>query len=116
VDCPYCSIPAARIWIDAEHAIAFAADAPATEGHIVVALKQHFPSIHALPIAAQRGVWDLVGEVRGRLRAGVVPDGGFSIGFDELGEHAAVHVVPRSAGDGVELPEGVWVADDGVMA
>jgi diadenosine tetraphosphate (Ap4A) HIT family hydrolase len=98
------------------NAIAFAADAPATEGHIVIALKEHVPSIHALPMSAQRGVWDLVGEVRGRLRSGLVPDCGFSIGFDELGEHAAVHVVPRMAGDDVELPEGVWVCNDGVMA
>jgi diadenosine tetraphosphate (Ap4A) HIT family hydrolase len=116
VDSPYCSVPAARIWIDAERAIAFAADAPATEGHIVIAHKQRVPSIHAPPMAAQRGVWDLVGEVRGRLRSGLVPDGVFNIGFDELGKHAAVHVVPRRAGDDVELPEGVWVRDDGVTA
>ncbi len=116
MDCPYCSIPAARILIESEHAIAFVADAPATEGHIVIALKQHVPSIRALPVTAQRGVWDLVDQVRGRLRSGLVPDAGFSIGFDELGEHAAVHVVPRRAGDDVELPEGVWVCDDGVMA
>ena len=67
------------------NAIAFAADAPAIEGHIVIALMEHVPSIHALPMSAQRGVWDLVGEVRGRLRSGLVPDCGFSIGFDELG-------------------------------
>jgi diadenosine tetraphosphate (Ap4A) HIT family hydrolase len=82
----------------------------------LIALKEHLPSLHALPLAAQRSVWDLVSEVRGRLRSGFVPDGGFSIGFDELGEHAAVHVVPRRAGNEVELPECVWVADDGVMA
>jgi histidine triad (HIT) family protein len=116
VDCPYCSIPAARIWIDSEHAIAFAADAPVTEGHIVIALKQHVPSIHELPITAQRSVWGLVDQVRGRLRSGLMPDGGFSIGFDELGSHAAIHVVPRRTGDDLELPEFVWVVDDGVMA
>jgi histidine triad (HIT) family protein len=117
VDCPFCSIPAARIWIESEHAIAFAADAPATEGHIVVTPKEHVPSIHALPMASQKDVWKLVGDVRGRLRTGLVPDSGFSIGFDESGEHAVVHVVPRQKGDGVELPQDrEWIADDGVLA
>jgi hypothetical protein len=51
--CPFCSIPASRIWIESEHAIAFAPDAPAAEGHIVVVPKEHVPTIHALPIAAQ---------------------------------------------------------------
>jgi hypothetical protein len=60
--CPFCSIPAERIWIESEHAIAFGADAPAAEGHIVVVPKEHVPSIHALPIAAQKGVWALVSE------------------------------------------------------
>jgi diadenosine tetraphosphate (Ap4A) HIT family hydrolase len=116
VDCSYCNLPAARVWIESEHAIAFAADESATEGHIIVAPKAHVSSIHALPIAAQRDIWKLVSEVRGRLRTGMMPDGGFSIGFDEAGEHAVVHVVPRRAGDGVELPEAVWVEDAGVMA
>ena len=60
--CPFCSIPAERIWIESEHAIAFGADAPAAEGHIVVVPKEHVPSIHALPMAAQKGVWALVSE------------------------------------------------------
>jgi diadenosine tetraphosphate (Ap4A) HIT family hydrolase len=81
--CPFCSVPTDRIWIDSEHAIAFAADLPAAEGHIVVP-KEHVPSIHALPIAAQKGVWGLVSEVRGRLRTGLVPDGGFSIGWRDF--------------------------------
>jgi diadenosine tetraphosphate (Ap4A) HIT family hydrolase len=79
--------------------------------------KAHVSTIHALPMAAQKDVWKLVSDVRAWLRTGLVPDGGFSIGFDESGGHAVVHVVPRQAGDGVELPEaGEWVVDDGVLA
>jgi histidine triad (HIT) family protein len=91
--------------IDTEHAIAFAADAPAAKGHIVVVPKEYVPSIHALPIAAQKGVWALVSEVRGRLRTGLVPDGWFIIGFlDGLTAavpvpHAVIQVLPRRAGD-----------------
>ena len=120
--CPFCSIPANRTWIESEHAIAFAADAPTADGHIVVVPKQHVPSTHALPIAAQKGVWALVSEVRGRLRTGMVPDAGFSIGFvdgltaAELAQHTVVHVVPRRAGDRA-LPEcGEWINDDSVLA
>jgi diadenosine tetraphosphate (Ap4A) HIT family hydrolase len=117
VDCPYCNLPTARVWIENEHATAFAADVPAVEGHIIVVPKAHISSIHALPMAAQKGVWNLVAEVRGRLRTGMMPDGGFSVGFDEAAEHAAVHVVPRRAADGVELPQDcAWIDDDGVLA
>jgi diadenosine tetraphosphate (Ap4A) HIT family hydrolase len=52
------------------------ADEPAAEGHIVVVPKEHVPTIHALPIAAQTSVWALVSDVRGRLRTGLVPDAG----------------------------------------
>lgn len=64
------------MWIESEHAIAFAADPPAVEGHIMVVPKEHISSIHVLPMAAQQGVWALVSEARGRLRTRLVPDGG----------------------------------------
>jgi histidine triad (HIT) family protein len=121
--CPFCSIPANCIWSESEHAIAFSADAPAAEGHIVVVPKEHVPSIHALPMTAQNGVWALVAEVRGRLRTGLVPDDGFAIGFvdglmaAEPVPHTVIHVVPRRAGDRVALPEcDEWISDDGLLA
>jgi histidine triad (HIT) family protein len=120
--CPFCSIPASQIWIESEHAVAFAADAPAAEGHIVVVPREHVPSIHALPTAVQKGVWALLGEVRNRLRTGMVPDAGFSIGFvDGLTAalpvpHTVIHIVPRRAADDVTLPEcSEWINDDGVL-
>ena len=86
----------------------------ATQGHV--------PSIHALPIAAQKGVWALVGEVRSRLRTGMVPDGGFSIGFvdgltaAEPVPHTVIRIVPRRAWDRVALPGcSEWINDDGVL-
>jgi diadenosine tetraphosphate (Ap4A) HIT family hydrolase len=81
-------------WIASEHAIAFAADAPATDGHIVVV-----PSVHALPMAAQRaGRLGLVIRRAWAVAYHLVPDGGFSIGFDAAGSHAVIHLVPRRAG------------------
>jgi diadenosine tetraphosphate (Ap4A) HIT family hydrolase len=57
----------------------------ATEGRIVVVPKEHVPSVHALPMAVQGEVRALLSNVRGRLRTGMVPDGGFSLGFDGAG-------------------------------
>ena len=80
------------------------------------------PSIHALPVEAQKGAWALVSEVRGRLRTGLVPAGGFRIGFldgltaTEPVPHTVIHAIPRRAGDHVALPEcSEWVHDDGVL-
>jgi histidine triad (HIT) family protein len=118
----FCSVPKAQIWIDAEHAIAFAADEPVADGHIVIVPKGHIPSVHALQGEAQKGVWALVSDVSGRLRTGLVPDAGFSIGFvdglttAEPVPHTVIHVVPRRAGDQVALPDcSGWIHDDGVL-
>jgi len=54
---------------------------------------------------------------------GLVPDVGFSIGFEEgftavfPVPHTMVHVVPSRSGEKVEMPEcGEWLKDDGVLA
>lgn len=121
MDCPYCTVPAAAR-IHSEHAVAFAADPPAGDGHITIVPKTHIPSVRALPMASQQGAWTLVSELCGRLRPGVVPHGVFSIGFlDGLTAavpvpHTVIHIVPRRAGQNVVLPEcGEWIADDGAV-
>jgi histidine triad (HIT) family protein len=117
-----CSIPAARIWIDSEYAIAVAADAPVADGHIVVTPKEHVPTIHALPIAGQRAMWALVSEVRRRLRTGLAPAAGFAIGIDDgltapdAVAHTIVHVIPRRADDAGTLPScSEWIDDKGIL-
>jgi len=50
------------------------------------------------------------------VRTGLVPDSGFSIGSEAAGSHTVIHLVPRWAGDKVELPEcSEWIVDDGVL-
>lgn len=88
-----------RIWIETEHAIALADTDPVADGHTVVAPRQHVSAIHALTIAEQEAIWDLVAEVRARLLAGMTPDGfaiGFSDGLDTglTDAHAHFHLVP----------------------
>ena len=56
--CPLCSVQMTnRPWMDAEHAIALAADAAATDGHTLVVPKEHVANIHALPVVAQKEIW-----------------------------------------------------------
>jgi hypothetical protein len=70
---------------------------------------------------AQKAVWALVGDVRNRLRSGLVPDGGFALGFvDGLSTmdpvpHAVIHVVPlRKDAVDLSLPDrSEWIHDDG---
>lgn len=55
--CIYCSVQGSdRVWVEAEHAVALAADVPAAEGHMIVVPREHAGSIHALPIAARKNV------------------------------------------------------------
>jgi diadenosine tetraphosphate (Ap4A) HIT family hydrolase len=122
VDCPYCTIPRARIWIESDSAIAFAADEAAADGHIIVVPLAHVSSIYAMSIESQTDLWALVSEVRGRLRVGLVTEGGFSIGcLDGLTAatsvpHAVIHIIPRGISDQVSLPEcSEWIDDDGML-
>jgi diadenosine tetraphosphate (Ap4A) HIT family hydrolase len=88
----------------------------------LVVPKAHVASIHALPIDVQKEIWALLSEVRDRLRTGLLPDAGFSIGFvDALSaaepvDHAVIHIIPRRKGDRVSLPNcGEWISDDGLL-
>lgn len=121
--CPLCAVPSDRIFIDTPHAVAGAAEEPVVEGHVVIVPKEHAPSIHALPIASQKAVWSLVSDVRARLRTGLVPKGGFAIGFAdgltaaEPVAHTVIHVVPLQGANGaVTLLEcSEWIHDDSAM-
>jgi diadenosine tetraphosphate (Ap4A) HIT family hydrolase len=64
----------------------------------------------------------MVSDVRGRLCTALVPDDGFSFGFEDgltaadSVPHAVIHVIPRRAGDQVALPAcSEWAHDDGFL-
>jgi diadenosine tetraphosphate (Ap4A) HIT family hydrolase len=70
-------LPAKARW---PHAIALADADPVVDSHMVVAPRKRVSTIHALTVAEQKAIWDLVAEVRARLLTGLKPDG-FAIGF-----------------------------------
>jgi len=102
--------------------MAFADSNPITDGHMVVIPRKHVGTIYELSAPEQEAIWELVSQVRSRLITGLRPHA-FSIGFNDtlhscaIGDHAAVHVVPRWRDDSVELMAGLeWVTDDGLTA
>jgi diadenosine tetraphosphate (Ap4A) HIT family hydrolase len=113
--CPFCSPADRRIWLENEHAVAFADAFPVTDGHMLVVPRQHVSSIYELSAAQQAALWDQVALVRERLLVGLKPDG-FNIGVNDglaagqTIDHAHIHVIPRRTGDVPDPRGGVrWI-------
>jgi diadenosine tetraphosphate (Ap4A) HIT family hydrolase len=82
-----------------------------TSCHVVVAPRRHVAAFYDLDVGEQSSVWFMVREIRTRISASLKVDG-YHLGFAE-GGHTHVHVVPRSPGDIVVLPEGIdWIEPD----
>ena len=103
-DCPFCTLPPERVWLDDEGVVAVPDHYPATDGHTLVLPRRHVASVWDLDLDEQFDLWELVAEVRVRLAERHRPDG-FTIGVNDglaAGQtipHAHVHVIPRYRGD-----------------
>lgn len=110
-DCAFCEIVAgeraAHELYRTEGAVAFLDANPAVEGHALVIPTDHCEDVLTAADRTRRAVFDAVGAVSDRLEETLEPDG-FST-FYTAGplvgtvSHAHVHVVPRTAADGIEL-------------
>jgi diadenosine tetraphosphate (Ap4A) HIT family hydrolase len=113
--CPLCSISNDDTWAVGEHALAVPPSSPVTPAHCIVVPRRHVARFYDLDVEEQRGVWDLVRDMRRQLWTRLKLNQ-FRIGFaDFTGEegHAHVHVIPCQAGEQVELPRDLeWVKDD----
>lgn len=103
-ECPFCTLPDERIWLETDRAVAVPDNYPATDGHCLVVPRRHVASLWDLPSDEQLEVWELVADVRADLQDRHAPDG-FTIGVNDglaAGQtipHAHVHVIPRHLGD-----------------
>jgi diadenosine tetraphosphate (Ap4A) HIT family hydrolase len=59
---PNLLVSADRIWLENEHAIAFAAETPATLGHVLIVPRRHVATIYELTAPEQKAMWALVAE------------------------------------------------------
>ena len=115
MDCPFCNLDPAKVWLQNEHAIAFKDSFPVSEGHTLVVPKRHATSLFDLPAEVQQSVWALVTEVRNHLADELNPDA-FNVGIND-GEaagqtvpHAHIHVIPRYSGDVPDPRGGIrWI-------
>ena len=103
-ECPFCTLPDERIWLETDRAVAVPDNYPATDGHCLVLPRRHVASLWDLSPDEQLEVWQLVADVRADLEDRYAPDG-FTIGVNDglaAGQtipHAHVHVIPRHLGD-----------------
>jgi histidine triad (HIT) family protein len=111
-DCVFCrimakEIPATIVHEDAQ-AVAFMDIGQVNPGHVLVAAKTHAENVYALEDADAAAVFISVARVARAIRAAFAPEG-LSI-YQANGKaagqtvfHFHVHLVPRYAGDGMEL-------------
>lgn len=115
IQCPFCTLDAARIVLENEFALALPDGFPVTEGHTLVVPRRHAASLFDLPDEEEAALWKLVALVRGKLLTELRPDG-FNVGLNDgqaAGQtvmHAHVHVIPRRKGDVPDPRGGVrWI-------
>ena len=113
--CPFCSLPAERIWFQTDSALVLLDGFPVSPGHTLIVPKRHIASFMELPDEDREEIWNLAKRVRELLKEKHSPDG-FNFGVNEgtaAGQtvpHAHFHVIPRYNGDVSDPKGGVrWV-------
>jgi diadenosine tetraphosphate (Ap4A) HIT family hydrolase len=113
--CPFCNPDPSTVLLANEHALAFPDRFPVTPGHSLIVPKRHIVSFFEATKEEQAALFDLVAEIREKLRAERGPDG-FNIGINDgsaAGQtvmHSHIHLIPRYAGDTQDPRGGVrWI-------
>ena len=88
---------------------------PVAPCHLAVAPRRHVSAFYDLDVQEQRMMWEAIGQLCRRITASLAVVG-FDAGFvdlppgEELDFHAYIHLVPRIAGQIVDLPgDAEWV-------
>jgi histidine triad (HIT) family protein len=113
-DCVFCKIvagqiPSTKVFED-EHALAFMDLGQVNPGHVLVAVKKHAENLYALEDAQAGAVARACVKVGKAIREAFKPEGlsVYQANGKAAGQtvfHYHVHLLPRHAGDGMEL---VW--------
>jgi histidine triad (HIT) family protein len=112
MDCVFCKIvakqiPATVVHEDA-HTLAFMDIGQVNPGHVLVAVKKHADNIYALDDAQAAELFKAAARVARAIRGAFSPEGlsVYQANGKAAGQtvfHFHVHLVPRYAGDGMEL-------------
>ena len=113
-DCVFCKIvagqiPCTRVYED-EHTVAFMDLGHVNPGHTLVAVKKHAANLYELDEAQAAAVARATVKISKAIRAAFQPEGlsVYQANGKPAGQtvfHYHVHLLPRHAGDGMEL---VW--------
>src|SRR3954454_2785 len=108
LSCEYCSVAPEEAWVCTEFVVAVPHPSPTGLGHLVVAPRRHVAAFYDLDVQEQRMIWDALARLRQRIAATLDVEG-FDAGFVDAptGEsdfHTHIHLIPRIAGQKVELP------------
>ena len=111
-DCVFCKIvtgqmPSTRVFED-EHSLAFMDIGQVNPGHVLVAVKKHADNLYALDGAQAAAVARASVRVARAIRDAFKPEGlsVYQANGEAAGQtvfHYHVHLLPRHAGDGMEL-------------
>ena len=111
-DCVFCKIvagqiPSTRVYED-EHTLAFMDIGQVNPGHVLVAVKKHADNLYALDDAQAAAVARAGLQVARAIRDAFKPEGlsVYQANGKAAGQtvfHYHIHLLPRHAGDGMEL-------------
>jgi histidine triad (HIT) family protein len=107
-DCVFCAIIAgsmpAHVVADTPGYLAFLDARPVFPGHVLVAPRQHTPTLTDLPAGDLAGYFGLVQRMAAAVRDGLGAQGTFVAINNVVSQsvpHLHTHVVPRTKGDGL---------------
>ncbi len=110
MECPFCQLGDREVVAQNESAIAVRDHFPVSEGHTLIIPRQHVGNWFDASPGEQKGILDLLDEVRLGLESSHAP-AGYNVGFNvgaaagQTVMHLHVHVIPRYEGD-VDDPTG----------
>ena len=117
-ECPFCSPPADRVFLETDSVIALWDGYPISPGHALVVPRRHVAGWFEASRDEQIAIVDALESVKAAIEEAYAPDG-YNIGLNSgraAGQtvfHLHVHVIPRY-NDDVEDPRGGvrWVIPD----
>ena len=102
MNCPFCNIDKEKFIAENEHTFAIFDIHPVTKGHTLIIPKVHYQSYFDLAPEYQKGLWNLLNDVKKILQEKFSPDG-YNVGINisrTAGQsvmHAHIHIIPRYA-------------------